>query len=42
MFVDLTLATESYDVELTLGFQYNELHNNSICIAFYQCLPEGE
>ena len=42
MFVDLTLVTESYDVELTLGFQYNELHNNSICIAFYQCLTEGE
>lgn len=42
MYVDLTLATESYDVELTLGFQYNELHNNTICIAFYQCLTEGE
>lgn len=42
MYVDLTLTTESYDVEITLGFQYNETRNNSICIAFYQCLTEGE
>ena len=42
MYVDLTLTAESYDVEITLGFQYNETRNNSICIAFYQCLTEGE
>ena len=42
MFVDLTLSTDSYDIEITLGFNYNEEYNNSICVAFYQCLPEGE
>ena len=42
MYVDLTLTSDSYDIELTLGFQYNDEHNNTICIAFYQCLTEGE
>ena len=42
IFVDLTLTTDSYDIELTLGFEPNDKYNNSICIAFYQCLTEGE
>ena len=42
MFVDLTLETESYTVQLLLGFQYNAERNNSMYIAFYQCLNQGE
>ena len=42
MFVDLTLETESYTVQLLLGFQYNAERNNSMYIAFYQCLDQGE
>ena len=42
MFVDLTYEAENYDVTITVGFQYNTEKNNSMYIAFYQCVPQGE
>lgn len=42
LFVDLTLETEICDVYILLGFQYNNTTNNTMFIAFYQCVPQGE
>lgn len=42
MFVDLIYETELCDVHILLGFDYNTDRNNSILIAFYQCLDQGE
>lgn len=37
--VDLTLATQNYDVVVQVAYS---TEHNSICIAFYQCVPQGE
>lgn len=38
----LSLTTESYDVVVSVAFAISQEYNNYVCIAFYQCLTEGE